>query len=195
MSGEGLAALAEGIAGCLLCDLGRLRDQEGWKSVPGHGPATCPLAIVGEGPGAEEAKRGLPFVGRAGRLLDKVLAEAGIRREAVFVTNVVKCRPPRNRAPQAAEARACQAWLAAQMELVAPEIILTLGRPAFEAVSGKKAPVSRVRGHLLEVGGQKIFPTYHPAYALRNEEGAALFRQDVRALGGWLLPRHPEVGL
>lgn len=188
-----LEALGEEIRRCSRCNLGKLRDQESWEGVPGHGRCPSPVMFVGEGPGAEEARQGLPFVGPAGRRLDEALAEAGIERGECFVTNVVKCRPPKNRAPSSEEAATCGAWLAAQVALVDPAVVVTLGGPALAAVTGKALAVSKVRGSLLKMPGFAVYPTFHPAYALRNQEGDARMRGDLAKLAAWLRPRHPEV--
>lgn len=188
-----LSALHEAVGSCLLCDLGRLREQEGWLAVPGAGACPAAVMVVGEGPGAEEATQGLPFVGAAGKRLDEALAEAGIDRAKCFVTNVVKCRPPGNRVPSDEEAATCGAWLAAQVEMVRPSVVLTLGASALQALAGKRIPVGKVRGKLLRTPDFSIYPTFHPAYALRNADGDAKMRADLARLAAWLGAHHPEV--
>ncbi len=155
--------------------------------MPGEGSPSPSLVIVGEAPGAEEAKTGRPFVGKAGQLLDRTLEASGLNRKEIFITNVLKCRPPGNREPQQDECEACEGWLAAQIEALSPRVVLTLGRVAFEVLSGRKATMKRVRGHLFNLGTTELFPTFHPAYALRNPQGLRALQEDISALAGWLV--------
>jgi DNA polymerase len=125
--------------------------------------------LIGEAPGAEEDKRGEPFVGRAGKLLDAMLAALGLTRGDVFITNIVKCRPPGNRDPAPEEAAACRDYLTAQIEGVAPTLILALGRVAAQQLLGVETPVGRLRGRVHEgPGNTPVVVTYHPAYLLRT---------------------------
>ena len=126
--------------------------------------------IIGEAPGAEEDRRGEPFVGRAGKLLDEMLLAIGMQRESVFIANILKCRPPNNRDPAADEAAACRGYLDRQIELISPQIIVAVGRIAAQHLLATDAPVGRLRGrrHQLSGSGIPVVVTYHPAYLLRS---------------------------
>jgi len=124
--------------------------------------------FVGEGPGAEEDRRGEPFVGNAGQLLTAMLPSIGLRRQDVYIANVVKCRPPGNRDPQPDEAAACMPFLKRQIELIDPEVIVLLGRIAARCLLGTTAPISSYRGRWTTWQGRDVLPTYHPAYLLRS---------------------------
>ena len=158
-------ALEAAIAACGACALGRTRQ----RAVPGVGDRRAGWLFVGEGPGAEEDQRGEPFVGQAGRLLDSMLAAIGLRRgEDVYIANIVKCRPPGNRNPEAAEAGACLPFLERQIELLQPRLIVALGRVAVTHLLGSEAPLSSLRGRLHAWRDIPVLVTYHPAYLLRN---------------------------
>jgi DNA polymerase len=135
----------------------------------GSGDPGADLMFIGEGPGAEEDRTGLPFVGRAGELLTKIIAAIGFGRGEVYIANVVKCRPPRNRDPQPDEVAACSRYLKAQIELVAPRVIVLLGRVAAQNLLALDAPLGRMRGAWHSVYGIPTRVTYHPAALLRNE--------------------------
>ena len=154
------------VAGCTLCSLHQGRTQ----TVFGVGSRTADWMIVGEAPGAEEDRRGEPFVGRAGKLLDEMLRAIGLSRETVFIANILKCRPPNNRDPAAAEALACRPYLDRQIELVQPRLILAVGRIAAQQLLGSDETVGRLRGriHLLHKSEIPVVVTYHPAYLLRT---------------------------
>ena len=124
--------------------------------------------IVGEGPGFNEDMKGLPFVGQAGKLLDTLLQNVGLLRDEVYITNVVKCRPPQNRDPMPNEVEACAPYLKNQLELVRPEVVLLLGRHALERILPGQGPISRVHGTRIEKEGVVYIPVYHPAAALHN---------------------------
>jgi DNA polymerase len=124
--------------------------------------------LIGEGPGAEEDRQGLPFVGPAGQLLDRIIAAIGLSRERVYICNVVKCRPPGNRDPQPDEVAACRGLLEAQIRLVRPRVIVALGRVAGQTLLGSDQPVGRLRGHWFDVLGVPVRVTYHPAAILRD---------------------------
>jgi len=123
--------------------------------------------LIGEGPGEEEDKQGRPFVGRAGKFLDELLDSAGLKREEVFITNVVKCRPPDNRDPKKAEIKACNPYLKRQIQLIDPDVICTLGNHATETLIGKKG-ITKLHGKEFEYQGKKLVPLYHPAASLYN---------------------------
>jgi|tagenome__1003787_1003787.scaffolds.fasta_scaffold20770820_3 uracil-DNA glycosylase len=153
------------------------------RTVPGEGSPTAEVMLVGEAPGATEDELGRPFVGRAGRLLDEVLAEAGLARADVWITNVVKARPPRNRDPRAAEVAHWMPWLEAELALIGPRVVVPLGRHAL-AHFAPAARISEVHGTLLISGGRTLFPLYHPAAALRSRLLRETLLADARRLGG-----------
>jgi DNA polymerase len=149
--------------------------------VPGEGPAAAEVMIVGEAPGAQEDRSGRPFVGGAGRLLDRLLDEVGIPRGTVFVTNVVKARPPANRDPRPAEIAHHRPWLQAQIGIVDPAVLVLLGRHALQAFV-PDARITLLHGQPSERGGRVLYPTYHPAAALRAEPGKESLRADLARL-------------
>jgi len=172
-----LAAVARA---CRRCALAAGRTQV----VFGSGDPDAELMFVGEGPGAEEDRQGLPFVGRSGKLLDKLLAEElGLTRDRVYIANVVKCRPPDNRDPRPDEIDACRPYLERQVELIGPRVIVTLGRFAGQLLLDSTTPITKLRGQGYPYGGATLIPTLHPAYALRGGgEPLAQMRADfVRA--------------
>jgi uracil-DNA glycosylase len=152
--------------------------------VPGEGAADAAVMVVGEAPGKNEDEQGRPFVGRAGRLLDELLAEAGLEREQVFITNVVKARPPGNRDPRKPEVLHHMPWLEAQLALIRPRLVVPLGRHALAHFSDQKIAV--VHGLEIEERGRTLFPLYHPAAALYNPLLRTTLFEDARALGAAL---------
>jgi uracil-DNA glycosylase family 4 len=175
---------------CTKCPL-----SEGRTSVVfGNGNADADLMFVGEAPGAEEDRQGVPFVGRAGKLLDELLSGIGMRREDVFVANVLKCRPPGNRDPQPEEIETCRPYLERQVELIEPRVIATLGNFATKLLSGNPTGITKVRGtpQIRELGGRTVFllPLFHPAAALRTPALAETLRQDMETIPD-LLRRDP----
>jgi len=149
--------------------------------VPGEGPAPAAVMVVGEAPGASEDKQGRPFVGRAGKLLDQLLGEAGLRREEVFITNVLKARPPNNRDPRADEVAHSMPWLEAQLALVKPRLLIPLGRHALAHFApGEK--ISEVHGTVVIALERTLFPMYHPAAALHAKGLRETLFQDAKAL-------------
>ncbi len=161
---ELLAAVAERASACTRCRLSAKRRTV----VFGTGSADADLMFIGEGPGAEEDRQGLPFVGPAGELLNKIIAAIDLAREDVYIANIVKCRPPGNRDPQPDEAEACREYLEAQIELVRPRVIVALGRVAAQSLLDSKAPLGKMRGTWYRVRGVPTRVTYHPAALLRN---------------------------
>lgn len=159
-------SLRDAVAGCTRCDLHRSRTQ----TVFGVGNEAAEWMIIGEAPGMEEDRRGEPFVGRAGKLLDQMLRAVGLDRSKVFIANVLKCRPPNNRDPSSDEAAACRPYLDRQIELVQPRLILAVGRIAAQRLLETDAPVGRMRGQAHYYGERRIplVVTYHPAYLLRS---------------------------
>lgn len=157
--------LEESIRNCRACVLCERRNQ----AVPGVGDRAARWMFVGEGPGAEEDRRGEPFVGQAGRLLDNMLAALGLKRgEDVYIANAVKCRPPNNRTPEAAEIATCGPFLDRQIALIQPRLLIALGRPAAQTLLGREISISAARGKRFERNGLPVMVTYHPAYLLRN---------------------------
>ena len=151
--------------------------------VPGAGSPTADVVIVGEAPGAAEDESGVPFVGHAGKLLDVLLGEAGLVRGDVFITNVVKARPPGNRDPRADEVAHHWPWLEAQLEVLQPRLLVPLGRHALGRFAPKSDRISDVHGRVLERDGRRLFPLYHPAAALHNPSLRETLSADARALG------------
>ncbi|WP_028081385.1 uracil-DNA glycosylase [Solimonas soli] len=183
----GLRAMVKDCTACKLCGTRS-------NTVFGVGTENAPLMIVGEGPGADEDARGEPFVGRAGQLLDEMLKAIGRSRQkddaasAVFIANVVKCRPPGNRDPEADEVEACRPYLDRQIELVKPKLIVALGRIAAQRLLDSDAPLSRLRGPMYQYGPQRtpLFITYHPAYLLRSPREKAKSWEDLKKIHRFL---------
>ena len=157
-------ALRDTVAACTRCKLHKSRTQ----TVFGVGNPNADWMIIGEAPGAEEDRRGEPFVGRAGKLLDEMLQAAGQGRESVFIANILKCRPPNNRDPEPAESAECRRYLERQIELVQPKIILAVGRIAAHLLLETDTPVGRLRGTTHYLDKTPLIVTYHPAYLLRS---------------------------
>lgn len=149
------------------------RNCELWKgrtnAVPGEGSYFSKLMIVGEGPGRDEDIQGRPFVGKAGQLLTKLLNEIGVDRKDVYITNVVKCRPPENRTPTPEEIKSCKKYLERQFDIIRPKVVLILGSTALKAVLGEEG-ITKLRGEETEIDGVIYFPTFHPAAVLRDEQ-------------------------
>ncbi len=156
--------LRDCVASCTRCELAETRTQ----TVFGVGNPNADWLIIGEAPGAEEDRRGEPFVGRAGKLLDEMLRAIGQSRDSVFIANILKCRPPNNRDPKADEAAACRQYLERQIELIQPRIILAVGKIAAQNLLGCDDPVGRMRARPHQLGGIPLVVTYHPAYLLRS---------------------------
>lgn len=160
-----LDSLAAAVAGCTKCRL-----AEGRKNVVfGAGHPNADLMFIGEGPGAEEDRRGLPFVGPAGELLTKIIHAIDLQREDVYIANVVKCRPPGNRDPQPDEVQACRGYLEKQIAFIRPRILVALGRTAAQTLLGTESPIGQLRGRWHQVLGIPTMVTYHPAALLRNQ--------------------------
>lgn len=159
-----LDGLAGFLAGCEACRLSSTRT----KVVVGEGSANARVMFVGEGPGAEEDRTGRPFVGHAGRLLDRMILAMGFERGETYIANVVKCRPPGNRDPKTDEIAACSTFLDRQIELIRPEVIVALGRFAANRLTGTEKPLGALRGRWSRYKGVPLIATYHPAYLLRT---------------------------
>jgi uracil-DNA glycosylase len=177
-----LAALAEQVSGCTRCRLAQGRTQV----VFGVGNPHAELMFVGEAPGFHEDKQGIPFVGQAGKLLDKLLAGIGLERSDVYIANVLKCRPPGNRDPQPDEIESCEPHLFRQIELIQPRVVATLGNFATKLLSGKPTGITRVHGQEQEVtlGGNSVllYPLYHPAAALYTPAMLKVLQEDFRRI-------------
>ncbi len=190
-----LQAVADRIAACRRCPLHQGRT----RTVPGEGPARTDVMFVGEAPGAAEDASGRPFVGPAGQLLTRILEGGmGLQREEVFIANVLKCRPPGNRDPEAAETAACTPYLEEQIRLVAPALLIALGRHAANHLLQQDVALGRLRGgiHPRPGGGPPVLATYHPAYLLRNPGAKAACWEDIqlamRFLGREIPARNPS---
>ncbi|HEY2995221.1 MAG TPA: uracil-DNA glycosylase [Methylomirabilota bacterium] len=161
---DALRAQEQALQGCRRCKLCEGRNT----IVFGSGNPQAELVVIGEGPGADEDAQGLPFVGRAGQLLTRMLASVDVTREEVFITNTVLCRPPGNRNPEADELAACAPFLADKLAVIQPKVILTLGSVATQAMLHTKEPIGKLRGRLHQYGEAVLIPTFHPAFLLRN---------------------------
>ncbi|MBM7582823.1 DNA polymerase [Caldicoprobacter guelmensis] len=158
------AQLIRAVETCQKCDLCKTRTNV----VPGEGNRNADLMFIGEGPGRDEDLTGRPFVGKAGQLLDKMIAAIGLKREEVYIANIVKCRPPGNRVPREIEAESCLPYLRRQVYLVRPRIIVCLGATAMRYVIDKNASITSIRGQWFERKGYWLMATYHPAALLRD---------------------------
>jgi DNA polymerase len=179
---EALATFAEQVSGCTRCRLSQGRTQV----VFGVGNPHADLMFVGEAPGFHEDKQGVPFVGQAGKLLDKLLGGIGLERSEVYVANVLKCRPPGNRDPQPDEIESCEPHLFRQIELIQPRVVATLGNFATKLLSGKPTGITRLHGQDQEVtlGGNRVllYPLYHPAAALYTPAMLNVLQEDFRRI-------------
>jgi uracil-DNA glycosylase family 4 len=176
---DALAAIAADVAPCRRCGLCATRT----RTVPGEGSASAELLFIGEGPGADEDKSGRPFVGAAGELLDKMIVAMGLRRADVFIANVVKCRPPGNRVPEPVEVAQCLPFLQAQIAVLKPKVICSLGNVPLKALFGEEIPgITRSRGQRLVWQGIPVFPTFHPSYLLRNPAAKKPCWEDLQAV-------------
>lgn len=175
----GLSRIRAELGECRRCRLAEGRSQ----IVFGTGDPRARVLFVGEGPGADEDRVGEPFVGRAGQLLTDIIQKGmGLKRSEVYIANVVKCRPPENRKPLPDEMAACLPFLEAQIAAVSPEVIVALGATALEALLGRQAPITRVRGQWMEWRGVPLMPTFHPSYLLRNPAAKREVWLDIQAV-------------
>jgi DNA polymerase len=174
-----LTVLAETVKGCTRCELHRARTQ----TVFARGNGSSGLCFVGEGPGADEDAQGFPFVGAAGQLLDRMIAAMGIERDDVYVCNVVKCRPPKNRTPEPDEMSSCLPYLNEQLALIQPQVIVALGKTAVQGLFGSAESITRIRGRWrLYQGRIAVMPTFHPAYLLRTPAAKREVWSDLQAV-------------
>ena len=178
---DGLAAR---VSGCTLCELHTTRT----RTVFGVGNRNADWLVIGEAPGADEDQQGEPFVGRAGQLLNAMLFAIGLQREQVYIANILKCRPPDNRDPAAAEVACCEPFLLRQIELIQPKIILAVGRIAAQNLLKTDTPIGKLRGQLHHYGPQRVpvVVTYHPAYLLRSPSEKRKAWDDLRLACGVL---------
>jgi uracil-DNA glycosylase family 4 len=174
---EALAQIQKEVSACTLCGLHSLRK----KAVPGEGPSDAEILFIGEGPGFHENEQGRPFVGAAGKFLEELLGSIQMRREQVFICNVVKCRPPGNRDPQPEEIEACRSYLDRQIAVLHPLIIVTLGRFSMARYFGT-AKISAIHGRASQVGGEFVVAMFHPAAALHQPALRQSIEEDFRKL-------------
>ena len=171
-----LEHLADTVRHCRRCPLCATR----LNAVPGEGDPHARLMFIGEGPGADEDRQGRPFVGAAGQLLDKMILAMQFKREEVYIANIVKCRPPRNRAPMPEEAAACIGYLEHQIRMIKPEVIVLLGATAAHFLLNREEGIMRLRGRWLEYNGIPVMPTFHPAFLLRQESAKRDAWEDLK---------------
>jgi len=177
ISNDSLEEIATEVVGCSLCKLSRSRKN----AVPGDGQTSAKIIFIGEAPGKNEDEKGRPFIGVAGRILDEALQKAGIERSQVFITNIVKCRPPGNRIPEDDERAACRPYLDRQISLIAPRIICILGATAYSSILGGKS-ITQNRGKIIKRKGQKYLITIHPAAAIYNKNLRHALEDDLSRL-------------
>ncbi len=173
-----LSELREKVAPCLRCSLSSTRT----KVVFGEGDPKAALMFIGEAPGHDEDIQGKPFVGRAGQLLTKIIESIGLKRENVYIANILKCRPPDNRNPLPDEIAVCSPYLLEQIAIIKPKVICALGKFAAQTLLGTETPISKLRGTFHDYNGIKLIPTYHPAYLLRNPESKKDVWEDMKKI-------------
>jgi DNA polymerase len=174
---EALAAIRADIGDCTRCKLHTLGRKQ---IVFGVGNPEADLMFVGEAPGAEEDEQGIPFVGRAGQLLTKIIEAIDLRRDDVYIANIIKCRPPQNRNPEPDEVALCEPFLFRQVDVIAPKVIVALGKYAAQTLLRTDSPISRLRGRVFDYRGAKLIPTFHPAYLLRNPSSKREVWEDMK---------------
>ena len=173
---ESLADVFQDVSRCRLCALCETRRNV----VFGEGHPEAKIVFVGEAPGADEDAQGLPFVGRAGQLLTKIINAMGLERNDVYICNILKCRPPGNRNPQPEEIRQCEPYLKRQLRILSPRVICALGTFAAQTLLKKDAPITTLRGRFHDYDGIRLMPTYHPAYLLRNPSAKKPVWEDIQ---------------
>jgi len=171
-----IESLKREVLSCKRCDLNKTRKNV----VFGSGSTKARLMFIGEAPGEEEDIQGLPFVGRAGGLLTKIIEAMGLKRKDVYIANILKCRPPNNRSPLPTEILACEENVKRQIEMIRPKVLCTLGKFASQTLLRTETPISTLRGKFREYNGIKVMPTFHPAYLLRNPEDKKLVWDDMK---------------
>jgi len=173
-----LSSLQRDVKGCIKCNLAKTRRN----IVFGEGSNNAKVMFIGEAPGEEEDIHGRPFVGRAGKLLDTLIEHSGLKREDVYICNVLKCRPPNNRDPEQSEILSCKDYLFSQIMLVKPKIICTLGRHAYNTLMNVDERITRIRGVVKSYKGTMLLPTYHPSFLLRNQDKIKEAWEDMERL-------------
>ena len=181
---ESLESISREVNQCRLCRLSEKR----LKTVPGEGNSKSEIMFVGEGPGAEEDRQGKPFIGAAGKILTKRLASIGLTRDMIYITNIVKCRPPENRLPKNDEIQACDPYLYKQIRMINPKLICLLGRTALIALIGGNS-INKERGKFIVSDNRTFFATYHPAAILRTPSLGRILEQDFDTIKKWLEQR------
>ncbi len=180
-----MAELAAQIRSCSSCGLAQSRIQ----AVPGEGDAYAEIMFIGEAPGKNEDEQGRPFIGQSGKFLTSMIEEIGLRREDVFIGNVIRCRPPENRDPNPQELAACDSWLRAQLRIIQPRVVCTLGRYAMNALIDPAIQISKVHGMPMEKNGTLFIPLYHPAAALHQAKLRDTLIDDMRKVRAELQQR------
>jgi uracil-DNA glycosylase len=183
---ETLASIRTDIGDCQRCKLAKTRNT----IVFGSGNPKAELMFIGEAPGAEEDAQGLPFVGRAGQLLTKIIEAIGMRREDVYIGNIIKCRPPQNRNPESDEIASCEPFLFRQIAAIKPKVICALGTYGAQTLLRTKEPISRLRGYFIDYRGAKLMATFHPAYLLRNPQEKRRVWEDMQKIRDYLRSQH-----
>jgi DNA polymerase len=174
---DALAALRLDIGDCTRC---KLHTMGRTQVVFGVGNPNADLMFVGEAPGADEDIQGIPFIGRAGQLLTKIIEAMGMTRDDVYIANVIKCRPPQNRNPEPDEVETCEPFLFRQIDIIQPKVIVALGKFGAQTLLRTLDPISRLRGRVFEYRGSKLIPTFHPAYLLRNPSSKREVWEDMK---------------
>jgi DNA polymerase len=184
-AGEALAAIRADIGDCTRCKLHTLGRTQ---IVFGVGNPDADLMFVGEAPGADEDIQGFPFVGRAGQLLTKIIEAIDLKREDVYIANVIKCRPPQNRNPEPDEVDTCEPFLFRQIDAIKPKVIVALGKFGAQTLLKTLDPISRLRGRVFDYRGAKLIPTFHPAYLLRNPSSKREVWEDMKLVRSLIKP-------
>jgi uracil-DNA glycosylase family 4 len=174
---KALVAIREDIGDCTRCKLHRLGRTQ---VVFGVGNPDADLMFVGEAPGADEDEQGIPFIGRAGQLLTRIIEAIDLRRDDVYIANIIKCRPPQNRNPEPDEVASCEPFLFHQIDVIKPKVIVALGKYAAQTLLRRETPISRLRGQVFDYRGAKLVPTFHPAYLLRNPSSKREVWEDMK---------------
>lgn len=188
-----LEELKKPVSACKKCPLAKTRTNV----VFGEGNPHAKLMFIGEAPGADEDEQGRPFVGRAGQLLTKIIEAMGLKREDVYIANILKCRPPENRNPLPAEIAQCSPYLLRQIELIKPKVICSLGKFSAQTLLNTETPISKLRGNFYDYHGTKLMPTYHPAYLLRNPGEKKTVWEDMKKIAkemGIVIPKKDKNG-
>ncbi len=173
-----LDALRDETEKCSLCSLSETRN----RVVFGSGNQASRIMLIGEAPGANEDRGGLPFIGQAGRLLDETLEEVGLLRSDLYIANVLKCRPPKNRNPRKSEIGMCRPWLDRQIDVIDPAVVVPMGNFALNLFTVETISIGKARGNRFDYNGRTVLPIYHPAALLYNRSLLPLFREDFRAI-------------